>query len=399
MALIDVPWSDSEVAVFTLIATDGPLARADIARSSGLSKATVLAVVERLRARGVIERVSTTETRRQPGPRPGLYRAVPSAAFGIGLEIHRGGVDVDVRGLGDVPLVRLTHPVTRHPVLDDVIAAVGLACDQAGVSAEEAAVVIASVGGGVDPQTGRLLSWDLPDWQGDLVHGLMDALHAPVELENETNLWAIAERQIGACRDQPDFMLLTLSTTNGVGGALVLGGEIRRGRMGLAGELGYLPVAVESGGDDRVAVARDFRTLVEGDAIRALSPAAADPVGLVRAASAEPASPVLQALSERIAHALAAVLVSVDPGAFVIAGDLGLAGGVELAGRVRDHLRAVFASLGVEPPEVVVSTAGDEPVHRGLTVLVQRRLREAVLAANGQVHPSDLNANGKAQPH
>lgn len=393
----DLPaWADSETLVFTLLATDGPLSRADLVARSGLSKATVLWVVERLLARGVIE-VGGTEGRRRPGPRPLLYQATAKSEFGIGVEIHRRGIDVDLQGVGNAPLYRRLYQVQSQPTLDDVTTAVATACSQVGLSAHDAAVVAVSVGGGVDPGTGRLLSWNLPDWHQDLVHGLTDAVRAPVELENETNLWAMAEREIGACQEHPDFVLMTLNEDTGIGGALVFDGAIRHGRMGLSGEfgylpLGYLPLAGDAvGGPDGGRLPEsDLRSLLEADAINALAAtsgrAGSSAVETIRDAVAEtaPGEPdaFVDALADRVAIALRAVMVVVDPGCFVLAGDIGLAGGAQLAGRVRDRLRPVFGSLGVEPPEVLVSTVDHEPIHRGLMSLVQRRLRDRVIGGS-----------------
>lgn len=402
---VDLPaWADSETVVFTLLATDGPLSRADLMRRSGLSKATVLWVVERLVARGVVE-VGGTEGRRRPGPRPLLYQATAKTEFGIGVEIHRHGIDVDLQGVGNATLDRRLYQVANQPNLDDVTTAITTACSQVGVSAHDAAVIAVSVGGGVDPRTGRLLSWNLPDWHQDLVHGLADAVHAPVELENETNLWAMAEREIGICREHPDFVLMTLSSDTGVGGALVFDGAIRHGRMGLSGEFGYLPLVGDApgGADAGRHPEADLRSLLEADAINDLASSSGradvSVVEAIRAAVAENADAesvaFVDAIAERIAIALRTVMVVVDPGCFVLAGDIGLAGGVQLADRVRDRLRPVFSSLGVEPPSVLVSTVEDEPIHHGLMSLVQRRLRDRVI---GGSDTSSITAPSTTEP-
>lgn len=378
-------WSYSEELVYTLVASGGPCARADLVRRSGLSKATVLWAVERLLSRGVIE-VGGRSDRVRPGPPPRLYRAVGSAAFGIGVEIHRHGIDVDVQGAGNAEFVRQLSPVVGQPGLDDVIRAINVACSEVEVDPADAGVIAVSVGGGVDPHTGRLLSWNLPDWHQGLVRSLGEAVHAPVELENETNLWALAEREIGACQDQPDFVLMTLNSDTGIGGALITEGNVRHGRMGLAGEFGYLPLIADR--DQASAEQADMRSLLEADAIALLAARAGHRTGsvvqVIKSAVSDlrpgESDPFVDALAERIAGALHAILAVVDPGCFVLAGDIGLAGGTVVADRVRDRLSPVFGSLGVEPPPVVVSTLTDEPIHSGLMSLVQRRLRETVIS-------------------
>ncbi len=67
----------------------------------------------------------------------------------------------------------------------------------------------------------------------------------PVVVENDANVAAWAEFQFGAGADANESMvMLTIGT--GVGGALVLGGELLRGANGIAGELGHM-LAVPDG--------------------------------------------------------------------------------------------------------------------------------------------------------
>jgi glucokinase len=63
-------------------------------------------------------------------------------------------------------------------------------------------------------------------------------------VENDANVAALAEWKLGAGRGSDDLVMLTLGT--GVGGGLVLGGELWRGADGMAGEIGH--ITVEPGG-------------------------------------------------------------------------------------------------------------------------------------------------------
>ncbi len=62
----------------------------------------------------------------------------------------------------------------------------------------------------------------------------------PVNIENDVNACALAERYFGVCRDCPDFLWITVS--NGIGGGLVLNGDIYSGNLGNAGEIGHFCV-------------------------------------------------------------------------------------------------------------------------------------------------------------
>ena len=65
-------------------------------------------------------------------------------------------------------------------------------------------------------------------------------------LDNDVKAWALAERQFGALRAHDNAVLLSIG--NGVGAAVLLEGEIYRGRNSMAGEIGHVSV----GGSERL---------------------------------------------------------------------------------------------------------------------------------------------------
>jgi glucokinase len=67
---------------------------------------------------------------------------------------------------------------------------------------------------------------------------LTERLHLPVVVENDANAAAWAEFRFGAGRDVSDMVLLTVGT--GLGGGIVLDGNLVRGAYGIAAELGHV---------------------------------------------------------------------------------------------------------------------------------------------------------------
>lgn len=68
-------------------------------------------------------------------------------------------------------------------------------------------------------------------------------LGVPVRLENDANVAALGEARFGTGAHFPNFLLATLGT--GIGGGLVLNGELWRGPGGMAGEFGHIQVGHE----------------------------------------------------------------------------------------------------------------------------------------------------------
>ena len=87
---------------------------------------------------------------------------------------------------------------------------------------------------------GRLLDpGNLPGWKGfALRERLADRLGLAVAMDNDANLAALGEWWIGAGRGVRDMALFTLGT--GVGGGVILDGELLRGHFANGAELGHM---------------------------------------------------------------------------------------------------------------------------------------------------------------
>lgn len=78
-------------------------------------------------------------------------------------------------------------------------------------------------------------------WRGqDVRTDLADRWATSVALDNDANCAARAECTYGAARDSGDALVVTMGT--GIGGAVVIGGQVHRGRNGMAGEFGHMQV-------------------------------------------------------------------------------------------------------------------------------------------------------------
>ncbi len=69
---------------------------------------------------------------------------------------------------------------------------------------------------------------------------MRERLGLPVFLDNDANVAALAEHLYGAGRGEDDVVMLTIGT--GIGGGLILNGEVYRGSIGSAAELGHIVI-------------------------------------------------------------------------------------------------------------------------------------------------------------
>ncbi|MEV4222580.1 ROK family transcriptional regulator [Nonomuraea sp. NPDC049725] len=312
-----------------LLLERGPLTAPQIRALTGLSRPTVSDLIERLQANGLIEAGGEAGGHRR-GPNARLYRIVAGRAHVAGVDVRRDAVTVTVADLTGAT----TGTAGRRVGSGDGAGDTGdIAELVAGAVAEAAGgrplhAVVVGAPGLVDPRTGDLSRLnDVPGWRGSVLRELRSRLDGPVVLENEVNLAALAEHREGAAAGRADFVLLWLD--DGVGAAVVLDGRLRRGVSGGAGEIGFL----DAGGGPLCDV-------LNGAALRGLA------AGEVAA---------------RVAAAVFPAVALLDPGLVVLAGEVGRAGGGELAALVTDRL----AGLAPVPVEVRVTAIEDNPVLRG----------------------------------
>ncbi|MFG2818441.1 ROK family protein [Kitasatospora sp. NPDC048365] len=352
-----------------LLLERGPLTASELRTLTGLSRPTVADLLERLQRGGLVAPAGESAQLRR-GPNARLYALVADRAHLAGIDVRSTGVSLVVADLTGRTLAtaELAAEADDADLPERAVKALLAAAEDAG--ARELHTVAVGIPGLVDPATGELNnSGKLPRWHAGLLEALRSRPGTDVILENEVNLAGIAEHRIGAASDRDDFALLWLGL--GVGASVVLGGRLRRGASGGAGEIGFLPVPGAVGLPSATGCEGGFHSLVSSAAICALGRrrgltvpeggVLAAATALVTAAVAGGAEEFLEELAGRIALGVSAVTVVLDPGCVVLGGELGRAGGPVLAARVERQL----AALGPIRTEVRAGTAGGGAVLAG----------------------------------
>jgi predicted NBD/HSP70 family sugar kinase len=380
-------------AALELLLAQGPLTRAQLSERTGISKVTVSQMLARLEERALVTIAGQQAGGR--GPNAALYSIVASSAYVAGLYVESDLVSVvvaDVTGnqVADVSV----NPNGGDDPIGLVRDAIGQACESAGISPEDLSVVVIGSPGVLDPRTGApRLAVDLPTWQEGVLDGLRAVLHKPVLIENDVNLAAMAERADGAAAGLDDFAFVWLGT--GLGLATVIGGQVRRGTGGAAGEIGWMQVhgAPLPAGNEHPGKA-GLQALAGGLAVQALaaahgfsSPTPADAIAAAIAdltseesrAGGSRGAAFLDELAQRVSIGVAAVCVVLDPGLVVLGGAVGRAGGTELATRVAAEVPRICLAR----PAVVATSVPDEPVLRGALQAALAQARVGLLDSLG----------------
>jgi predicted NBD/HSP70 family sugar kinase len=220
----------------------GSLTQIELAGFTGLSPATVSNIVNELAGSGVLQTAPTT--------RSGRRALQVTLARNLGLV---AGMHFGARGLR-VALADVAHKIVaeqRLPLPPDHRADAGLEraamlvaemVESVGTSMSEVLAVGVGVPAPVDQRTGQVSSRGLlRGWDGVPIPELLrERLGVPVYVDNDANLGALAEERLGAARGRRHVVYLRVS--HGVGGGLLLGGDIYRGRVGAAGEVGHVTI-------------------------------------------------------------------------------------------------------------------------------------------------------------
>ena len=152
-----------------------------------------------------------------------------------GTKVAAGVVDEQGRILART---RRPTPSGSPDDVEDVIAA----CVEELRAAHPVAAVGIGAAGFIDADRARVLtSPNLPGWRDEpLREAVTSRIGLPVVVENDANAAAWAEHRFGAGRGEPEVVVVTVGT--GIGGGIVLGGRLYRGRFGIGAEFGHQQV-------------------------------------------------------------------------------------------------------------------------------------------------------------
>ena len=229
-----------------------PVSRAEVAVRTGLTRATVSTLVDRLISGGILSELPPVTTGGAGRPAVPLVPAKRSMA-GLGLVINTNYIAaalVDLAGEVVVEAIREgdfrdSDPERVVGDLREMVARLLLHDDARGLRVAGAYVAVPGL---VDRETGELtvapnLNWTNVPIVETLALESVLAKHRPeggalvVRLANDAKLAALAEVETGA-----EDSFIYVSADQGIGGAVVVNGELYGGKHGWSGEVGHVIV-------------------------------------------------------------------------------------------------------------------------------------------------------------
>ncbi|MFD6129191.1 ROK family protein [Streptomyces diastaticus] len=378
--------------VVRAVRLSGSLTQAEIARTTGLSAATVSNIVRELKEGGTVEVTPTSAG----GRRARSVSLSGDAGIVIGVDFGHTHLRVAVGNLAHQILAEEAEPLdvdaSAEQGFDRAELLVGRLLDATGVDRAKVAGVGLGVPGPIDVASGMLGSTSiLPGWSGTQpAHALGERLGVPVAVDNDANLGALGELVWGSGRGVRD--LAYIKVAGGVGAGLVIDGQIYRGPGGTAGEIGHITLD-ESGPVCRCGNRGCLETFTAARyVLPLLEPTHGAGLTMEKVVElAQEGDPgcrrVVADVGRHIGSGVASLCNLLNPSRVVVGGDLAEAGELVL-GPIRTSVGRYAIPSAARQLEVVPGSLGGRAEVLGALALALREMGDSTLLDGAAPQPT-----------
>jgi glucokinase len=165
-----------------------------------------------------------------------------SEAETIGVDL--GGTKIQVGVLAGVETLWESRETSRGQDQDELVELLVREVNAARAARPNAVAVGLGIPATINQERGvAIAAVNLPLLDLPVRDVVSERVGLPVFLDNDGNVAAYAEYLYGAAQGMPHMVMLTVGT--GIGGGLVLGGEIYRGSTGAGAELGHVVIQAD----------------------------------------------------------------------------------------------------------------------------------------------------------
>lgn len=355
--------AQNERLVLSILRRQGPMAKAGIARLTGLSAQTVSVIMRALELDGLLAKGDPI--RGKVGQPSVPMHLAPNGAYFFGLKVGRRSLDlvlIDFLGRVQARLHRLHDYPTPDGTIDFVRRGITELSDRLapGDRARLSGLGIAmpfqlwdwahSIG--VSPAA--MSAWRTRDIQSEIA----ERLPFPVYMQNDASSACGAELVFGTGPPVQDFLYFYIGYF--IGGGVVLNGSLYAGRSGNAGALGSMPVPGSGQGQVRQLIDVASLSVLE----KRLIASGYDTEVLWRApdhwsVDAEILADWIELASKGIASAVVSAAALIDFEAALIDGWIPPVVRDRLVQRTHDHLHRRNLA-GIRPPCITAGTAGPD---------------------------------------
>lgn len=403
----------------------GPTSRAQLARTTGLSKPTVSQALANLEQAKLVRPSGQIGS---GGRMATLYEPDPTAGYVVGIDIGSSWIRTAIADLTGTIIERRdtrNHEHNAMGLVDTTRQLVNSTLAAAHLTQAQIIHTVIGSPGTFDRQSSRILfAPNLPGWeQPQLMERLQEEFGPHFTIENDINLAALGERTYGCGKEVETFVFLSVGS--GLGMGIIINGALYRGVHGVGGEIGFLPYTIEGTKEETsekstqatlrpvpassttpitpvtpITQTRSVAAIGQAETTQAQSShrgqleEATSAEGIVQMAFAhgmraplsakrifdaaragdQVALGVIEHEGQLLAHAIATVLAILDPALIVLGGGIGL--NIDL---LHDPIeRCLRAITPIQPPRIVASKLGIEATLFGALITALETAREHV---------------------
>nr|WP_305145343.1 ROK family protein [Blautia producta] len=380
--------------VFDLIRRKGPISRAEIARTIGLSIPTVMKITEEFSHKQFVQDVGKGES--SGGKRPELLELIPDSKYIIGVGVGRSKTNVLMMNLAGEVFIReimeTGGTVVPEVWISRLIRVIENVIRESGLPEKRILGMGIGMPGILDEDSGKVLFSPDFKWENvDMLTPIRERFKMDITIENANRALAMGEYYFGAGVDSRNFLVVNLG--HGIGSAIMREGEFYRGSSGSSGEIGHIILekngpkcncgnkgcleAIASGN----AIARDAKIAVlEGNASKIMELVNGD-INRIEAKTVfeaahlgdQMAIQITERAMQYIGIGLANYINLLDPDLIILFGGLTNAGDIFLK-KIKEVLRERQMKFAGRQVKLVISQMGENGTAVGSASLVLKKL-------------------------
>jgi predicted NBD/HSP70 family sugar kinase len=229
--------------VFNMIYKYRSISRAQLAKITHLSPTTVSSQVDELLQKKLVIETGISKMRTS-GRKPIMLNINENGYYVVSIEMKEEGFDCCLYNLLCKKVDERRHGVKDFLyIYDELLGAVTEILKESHIPEDKLIGITIGVPGLIDYENQHIISSTVVPIEGnnDFFEKLQSRFHAiPVFMENESNLCAYAEKAFG--NDGNIRNLFYIDVGKGIGGGIILDGNMYRGSFGLAGEIGHISI-------------------------------------------------------------------------------------------------------------------------------------------------------------
>lgn len=236
-------------AVLKVIRDNGSLSRADVAKITGLTPASVTNITKML-----IEDEYLVECKvgQSSGGRPPIMLELnPNARYVIGISIGVGMIDVVITNLSAEIILKKSSEINEERydydfVFKELVKLINEVIECSKIEKEKILGAGVALHGIVNARTGMSIYSPYYGWKEiNIKEALENELNLGVYVDNDVRAMALGESWFGITKDISNFV--TLNISNGIGAGIIINNKPYYGVDFSAGEIGH--IVVEGDGD------------------------------------------------------------------------------------------------------------------------------------------------------